>query len=58
MKKIYPDLWQTRAEHPFQGVTTHAYLLVRDAGNILLYSSGLPEEHQHIRELGGSRTSI
>lgn len=34
-------------------MTTHAYLLVRDAGNILLYSSGLPEEHQHIRELGG-----
>jgi len=53
MKQIYPDLWQTRAEHPFQGVTTHAYLLMRDAGNILFYSSGLPEEHQHIRELGG-----
>lgn len=53
MKQIYPDLWQTRAEHPFHGVTTHAYLLVRDAGNILFYSSGWPEEHQHIRELGG-----
>ena len=53
MKQIYPDLWQTLAEHPYHGVTTHAYLLVRDAGNILFYSSGLPEEHQHVRELGG-----
>ena len=53
MKQIYPDLWQTRAEHPFFGVTSHAYLLVRDTGNILLYSSGLHEEHQHIQKLGG-----
>jgi len=52
MKQIYPDLWQTRAEHPFSGVTSHAYLLVRDTGNILFYSSGLHEEHQHIRTLG------
>src|SRR5215470_16091149 len=53
MKQIYSDLWQTLAEHPYHGVTTHAYLLVQDAGNILFYSSGLSEEHQHIRELGG-----
>ncbi|OKO77632.1 MBL fold metallo-hydrolase [Bradyrhizobium sp. NAS96.2] len=53
MKQIFPDLWQTRAEHPFAGVTSHAYLLVRDTGNILLYSSGLREEYQHIKELGG-----
>src|SRR6516165_8728528 len=53
MNQIFPDLWQTRAEHPYRGVTTHAYLLVGDAGNILFYSSGRPEEHQHIRELGG-----
>ena len=53
MKRIYPDLWQTRAEHPFAGVTSHAYLLVRDTGNILFYSSGLREEYQHIGELGG-----
>jgi glyoxylase-like metal-dependent hydrolase (beta-lactamase superfamily II) len=53
MKQIFPDLWQTRAEHPFTGVTSHAYLLVRDTGNILLYSSGLRDEYQHIKELGG-----
>jgi hydroxyacylglutathione hydrolase len=53
MKEIFSDLWQTRAEHPFHGVTTHAYLLVRGVGNILFYSSGWPEEHQQISELGG-----
>jgi glyoxylase-like metal-dependent hydrolase (beta-lactamase superfamily II) len=53
MKQIYPDLWQTRAEHPFFGVTSHAYLLSRDTGNVLLYSTGLPEEYEQIQKLGG-----
>ena len=53
MKQIYPDLWQTRAEHPFFGVTSHAYLLARDTGNVLLYSTGLPEEYEEIQKLGG-----
>jgi hydroxyacylglutathione hydrolase len=53
MKQIFPDLWQTGAEHPFAGVTSHAYLLVSDTGNILFYSTGLRDEYQHIRELGG-----
>jgi glyoxylase-like metal-dependent hydrolase (beta-lactamase superfamily II) len=53
VKQIYPDLWQTGAEHPFPGLTTHAYLLVRGAGNVLFYSSGRKEEYQHIQELGG-----
>jgi len=53
MKQIFPDLWQTRAEHPFAGVNSHAYLYVRDTGNILFYNSGLREEYQQIRELGG-----
>jgi glyoxylase-like metal-dependent hydrolase (beta-lactamase superfamily II) len=53
MKQIFPDLWQTRAEHPFAGVTSHAYLLVRDTGNILFYSSGLRDEYSQVKELGG-----
>ncbi|MGF1610949.1 MAG: MBL fold metallo-hydrolase [Kiloniellales bacterium] len=53
MKQIYPDLWQTDAEHPFPGLTTHAYLLVRNAGNVLFYSSGHADEHRHIQQLGG-----
>jgi hydroxyacylglutathione hydrolase len=53
VKQIYPDLWQTGAEHPFPGLTTHAYLLIRSAGNVLFYSSGRSDEHPHIQELGG-----
>jgi glyoxylase-like metal-dependent hydrolase (beta-lactamase superfamily II) len=53
MKQIYPDLWQTNPEHPFPQLTTHAYLLVRSAGNVLFYSSGHSDEYQHIQELGG-----
>ncbi|MGQ0593813.1 MAG: MBL fold metallo-hydrolase [Gammaproteobacteria bacterium] len=53
MKQIYADLWQTSAEHPFPNLTTHAYLLVRDEGNVLFYSSGHSDDHQHIQELGG-----
>jgi hydroxyacylglutathione hydrolase len=53
MKQIYPDLWQTNPEHPFPDLATHAYLLVRNEGNVLFYSSGRSEDHQHIQELGG-----
>ncbi|MEQ9892680.1 MBL fold metallo-hydrolase [Pectobacterium aroidearum] len=53
MKQLYPDLWQTRVQHPFPGVNAYAYLLVQDTGNILFYSSELQEEYQHIQELGG-----
>jgi glyoxylase-like metal-dependent hydrolase (beta-lactamase superfamily II) len=56
MKQLYPDLWQTAPEHPvpaYPRLTTHAYLLVRRGGNVLLYSSGLSAEHPRIRKLGG-----
>lgn len=54
MKQIHPDLWQTLPEHPFgPEMSTHAYLLTRGAGNVLFYSSGHSDEHQHILRLGG-----
>ena len=54
MKQIYPDLWQTNPEHPFgPDMSTHAYLLISDAGNVLFYSSGQRDEYQHMLELGG-----
>jgi hydroxyacylglutathione hydrolase len=53
VKQIYPDLWQTEAEHPFHGVSSHAYLLVRDTGNILFYSTGMEEEFAQMKALGG-----
>jgi glyoxylase-like metal-dependent hydrolase (beta-lactamase superfamily II) len=53
MKQLFPDLWQTQTEHPFHGVTSHAYLLTRPDGNILFYGTGVLEELQPIRDLGG-----
>lgn len=53
MKQILSDLWQTQAEHPFSGVTTHAYLLTRSDGNILFCNTGVMEELDAIREQGG-----
>ncbi|MGE1003717.1 MBL fold metallo-hydrolase [Ralstonia pseudosolanacearum] len=53
MQQLFPDLWQTRTEHPFHGVTSHAYLLTRPDGNILFYGTGVQEELQPIRDLGG-----
>lgn len=58
MQRIYPDLWQTRAEQPFPDVhdlVTRAYVITRPDGNLLIYSTGLADEHQAIRELGGIR---
>jgi len=54
MKQIYPDLWQTAPEHPFLGVTSHAYLLTTDDGNVLFYNSGIIE-YDKITALGGIR---
>ncbi len=56
MKQIYPDLWQTRIEHPIPTVpslSTHAYLLTREQGNLLFYSTGHEDELGGIAELGG-----
>jgi hydroxyacylglutathione hydrolase len=64
MRQIYPDLWQTTAEHPlsaFPNSVCHAYLLVRDSGNILFCSTGREAvgqvddraDHDRIHALGG-----
>ncbi|MGM0559748.1 MAG: MBL fold metallo-hydrolase [Pseudomonadota bacterium] len=57
MQQIYPDLWQSLTEHPFAEapqVTTHAYLLTRPEGNVLLYNSSyLLEDADQIESLGG-----
>lgn len=56
MQQIYPDLWQTRPEQPLPSVpdlVTRAYVITRPDGNLLIYSTGLPDEHQAIRDLGG-----
>lgn len=55
MQQLYPDLWQTRAEHPAPGLITHACLLTRETGNVLFYNSSHEDEWLHLAELGGVR---
>ena len=38
MTQVRDDLFQTRIDSPFPGLTTHAYLWRRPAGNVLFYS--------------------
>lgn len=53
MKQIQPDLWETEVENPAPGLTTHAYLLVREDGNVLFYNTGHAHELEAMAELGG-----
>jgi hypothetical protein len=57
LQQPYASLFCTPAEHPFGNqVITRAYLLRRQEGNILLYSSSkLPEHERTLRALGGIR---
>lgn len=54
MRRIRPDLWETTAYSPFEGLTTHAYLWVRaGGGNVLFYATGSDDDHDAIESLGG-----
>jgi hydroxyacylglutathione hydrolase len=53
MRQVQPDVWETEAENPAPGLTTHAYLLVRDDGNVLFYNTGHRHEIDRMAELGG-----
>lgn len=53
MKQIQSDVWETETESPFPGLTTHAYLLVRDDGNVLFYNTGHGHEIDRMEALGG-----
>ncbi len=53
MKQLYQNLWQTRVEHPFSGLNTHAYFLQQDAGNVLFYNTSNTDELDEMAELGG-----
>jgi hypothetical protein len=57
MKQIYPDLWRTAPEHPLPDelpdLMMHAYLLVREQGNLLFCRAEHPGDHRQIRDLGG-----
>src|SRR5215510_7683832 len=54
MKQIYPDLWVTEPEHPLPelpDLMMHAYLLVRQTGNVLFCRSEHHADHRHIHDL-------
>jgi hydroxyacylglutathione hydrolase len=53
MKQVQPDLWETEVENPMPGLTTHAYLLTRQDGNVLFYNTGHRHEIDNMAELGG-----
>jgi hydroxyacylglutathione hydrolase len=53
MTQIRDDLWQTRTDSPFPGLTTHAYLWRGPSGNILFYSPASEADFDAIEALGG-----
>jgi glyoxylase-like metal-dependent hydrolase (beta-lactamase superfamily II) len=53
LTKIRDDLYQTRMDSPFPGLTTHAYLWRRPAGNVLFYSPAGDADFDAIDGLGG-----
>lgn len=55
MKRIRPDLWETEAEYPAPGLSTHAYVWTSPSGNVLFYNTSLESEIEEMAELGGVR---
>jgi len=54
MDEVVDDLYRTRSERPFGNVVqTVAWLLLRDEGNLLFYSSGFIEEYLGFIEARG-----
>ena len=56
MKQVASRLYRSDSEDPFgrSDCLTHAFLLQREMGNVLIYSSGqLEQDEGQIRELGG-----
>lgn len=54
MRPIRSDLWETKVDSPFPGLTTHAYLWTGGpAGNVLFYAPQTDTEFDDIAALGG-----
>lgn len=53
VRQIRSDLWEMRTDSPFPGLTTHAYLWTRPAGNVLFYSPATEADFEAMAELGG-----
>jgi hydroxyacylglutathione hydrolase len=53
LTRIRDDLWQTRTDSPFPGLTTRSYLWRGPSGNMLFYSPATDVDFDAIAELGG-----
>jgi glyoxylase-like metal-dependent hydrolase (beta-lactamase superfamily II) len=54
MRQIRDDLWETTADAPFPGLTTHAYVWTSPAGgNVMFYSVAGDGDFDRLDELGG-----
>ena len=54
MRPIRSDLWETRVDNPFPGLTTHAYLWTGGPnGNVLFYGTQTDADFDDIEALGG-----
>src|ERR1700752_4628954 len=53
MTRIRTDLFETRQDSPFPGLTTHAYLWRGPSANILFYSPASDADFEAIDGLGG-----
>jgi hydroxyacylglutathione hydrolase len=53
LTQLRADLYETRMDSPFPGLTTHAYLWRRPTGNVLFYSPATEADFDAIENLGG-----
>lgn len=54
MQPIRADLFQTRVDHPYPGLTTHAYLWTGGPdGNVLFYGTQSDADFDELEALGG-----
>lgn len=53
VRRIDEDLWETEAEYPLPGLSTHAYLWQAPSGNVLFYNTTHEHELDRIADLGG-----
>ena len=54
MRPIRADLWETRVDSPFPGLTTHAYLWTGGQdGNVLFYGTQTDADFDELAALGG-----
>jgi hydroxyacylglutathione hydrolase len=55
MRQIRPDLWETSADAPLPGLTTHAYVWTPSgAGNVVFYNTAGDDDLEDIARLGGA----